>query len=655
MGEMRRAYSILTVKSVDEDARIIEGIASTPTPDRMGDIVEPEGAVFKLPLPLLWQHDASKPVGAVEWAKPTKTGIPFKARFAKGVLPYIDEAWALVKAGLVRGMSIGFKPIEYSELADSYGLRFTSYEWLELSCVTIPANAECSITTIKAADAATLAALGRKGGAVVRLDAPSPGATGTTSTKQTKGAAMPKPIREQIAAFEAKRAAHMARMSSIMDKSSEDNRTLDEAEQEEYDGLQIDVKNIDAHLARMRDHEKAAAATASAVSVSAGTDPADAAAHRQGSSYQARGSAIVSVRPNVEKGTAFTRYAMLLAASRGNLTMAAEMAKRFKDSTPEVETVLKAAVAAGTTSDATWAAPLVDYTNMASEFIELLRPATIVGRIQGFRQVPFNVRMPRQTSGASASWVGQAKPKPVSSLAFDTVELPWSKISVIIALTDELVRFSNPSAEALCRADMIEAISKYSDEQFVDPDIALSAGVNPASITNGVTPTPSTGSTVAAITTDVQTLFNRFVTAGHQTLRAGVWVMHPRTALYLSMLRTSQDIFAFPGITMTGGTWFGLPVVTSASVPLDQGSPSASMIVLADASEILLADDGQVTLDVSREASLQMDTAPDNPVSASTVMVSMWQHNMVALRAERYIHWLKRRASAAVWLGGVTY
>ena len=46
---LKRAYSTFEVKAVDDDAGIIEGIASTPTTDRMGDIVEPKGAQFKLP------------------------------------------------------------------------------------------------------------------------------------------------------------------------------------------------------------------------------------------------------------------------------------------------------------------------------------------------------------------------------------------------------------------------------------------------------------------------------------------------------------------------------------------------------------------------------------------------------------------------------
>ncbi len=58
---MRRAYSTIEFKSFEQSAdgrTYFEGIASTPTPDRMGDIVEPKGAQFKMPMPFLYQHDA---------------------------------------------------------------------------------------------------------------------------------------------------------------------------------------------------------------------------------------------------------------------------------------------------------------------------------------------------------------------------------------------------------------------------------------------------------------------------------------------------------------------------------------------------------------------------------------------------------------------
>lgn len=641
---MKRAYSVLEIKAVDDGEGLITGIATTPSTDRMGDIVEPEGAMFKLPIPLLWQHDSRQPIGMVERAKVTKDGIEIVARIARGVSTRIDEAWTLIKAGLVRGLSIGFRGVESADIKGTWGVRFTKWEWLELSAVTIPANADASIASVKHFDAATRP---RPAGArVVQL---SPGAAGSSEPNR-KGTGTMKTLAEQIAAFEAKRVAAVARQTEIMSKSAEEGRTLDAAEAEEYDGLTADIKGVDEHLVRMRAHQKNLQAAATPVP---GAPSPDGTGMPDADGQRARDASrpYMSVRSNSAPGHAFTKYAMLLLASHGNLMQAAEMAKHHCKDDPRIELVLKAAVAAGTTTDSTWAAPLLPYQDMAGEFIELLRPMTILGKMApSMRQVPFNIRMARETAGATAGWVGQGKPKPVGKLSFDTVSLPWSKIAVIIALTEELVRFSSPSAVAVCQADMLKTIAQFMDEQFISPSVAISANVSPASVLNGVTATPSTGSTVAAIMTDVATLRNRFHIA-NSNMATAFWVMNPRTVDYLAMLRTAQDVFAFPSIE-ANGTWFRRPIIASQSVSLDYGSPSASYIALIDAAEVLLADDGQITLDVSREASVQMDSAPSDGAQS---LVSFWQNNLVGLRAERYVHWLKRRSSAAYFIDGVTY
>jgi HK97 family phage prohead protease len=162
-----RAYALLNVKDVDEDRRSITGIATTPTPDRMGDIVESEGAEFQLPIPLLWHHDSRQPVGHVVEAKVTKDGIRIRADFVKidesgRLKERLDEAWHSVKYRLVQGLSIGFKSLESSFIDDTYSLRFLRWLWLELSVVTIPANGEASITAVKSLVEAETAALGRK-------------------------------------------------------------------------------------------------------------------------------------------------------------------------------------------------------------------------------------------------------------------------------------------------------------------------------------------------------------------------------------------------------------------------------------------------------------------------------------------------------------
>lgn len=463
-----------------------------------------------------------------------------------------------------------------------------------------------------------------------------------------------KTIAEQITALEAKRAAHAARMEEIMTKSVEEGRSTETDEQEEFDTLSGEVDQIDADLKRFRALEKAQAGNAKPIIANQIKTAAEGSAVRSDSPIQ--------VKPNVAKGTSFTRFAMALMAGKGNLMQSAEIAKRWADQTPEVETVLKAAVAAGTTTDAAWAKPLVEYQNMASEFAELLRPATIIGRIPGLRNVPFNIKVPRQTGGSSAGWVGEGKPKPVSALAFDQISLGFAKLAGIVVMTEELVRFSNPSAEAIVRQDLIDTIVQTMDRDFVDPANAGTANVKPASITNGVTPVVASGTDADAVRTDVKALMGKYVTA-NMSLAGAVWIMTETQALSLALMLNPLGQREFPDIQIngdSGGRFFGLPVILSENIPANAGSGdpvvgAGGRIILAKASEILLADDGDTLLDASNQASLEMDSAPTSPPTATTVLVSLWQHNMVGLRAERFINWAKRRPGAVQYIDSANY
>ena len=155
---MNRAYGLLELKSVSDDARILKGIASTISPDRMADIVESRGAEFKLPLPLLSQHDHRLPIGTIYDAKVFDDRIEIEAEIAKDSdLDYVETAWKQLKANLVRGLSIGFRSLEHEWIKDEKGnetggLRFKRWEMLETSCVTIPANAHATITSLKSYD-----------------------------------------------------------------------------------------------------------------------------------------------------------------------------------------------------------------------------------------------------------------------------------------------------------------------------------------------------------------------------------------------------------------------------------------------------------------------------------------------------------------------
>ncbi|AVS14262.1 phage major capsid protein [Salmonella enterica subsp. enterica serovar Senftenberg] len=636
---LKRACTLMTVKSVNEDERIITGIASTPSPDRDGDIMEPEGAKFRSDTPFLWQHDRSQPIGTCT-PKMVKEGLQITAKLVKPtsdmpsqLIARLDEAWASIKAGLVRGLSIGFRPIEYSFL-DEGGIRFLSWDLLEVSAVTIPANAECSIQTVKSFDRQFLAASGNEKPVV--------------KTSKTAGATAPKTkkgnntmnIAEQIKSFEAKRAALAASLDEVMSKAAEEGRTLDAEEEESYDNTSAEIKSVDAHLKRLRDMESNLASTAKPVSIAASGEVTTVKANVPG---------IIRVEQKLEKGIAFARFAKSLAAANGSRSEALEIARKQYPDDAKLHHVLKAAVGAGTTTDPQWAGALVEYQEYAQDFVEYLRPQTIIGRfgqgnIPSLRKVPFNIRIPAQTSGGSANWVGQGKAKPLTKFDFESITFSFAKVAAIAVLTDELIRFSNPAADALVRNALAEAVIARLDTDFISPSKAEVANVSPASITNGITAVPSTGNP----DDDAAAAFGVFVAANLQP-NGAVWLMSSTTALALSMRKNALGQKEYPEMTLLGGTFQGLPVIVSQYV--------GNQLVLVNAPDIYLADDGGVAVDMSREASLEMESDPagDSITPTGTELVSMFQTNSVAIRAERWINWKRRRTAAVAVISGVNY
>lgn len=624
---MRRAYALLDVKSIDDDARIIDGWASTPTPDRAGDIMEPKGAQFDLPLTFLWQHDQDQPIGEVFEATVTNDGIRIKARIAKIDEPSrlkdrVDEAWLSIKNKLVRGLSIGFKPIEAAFNEKTGGYHVLTWMWAELSAVTIPQNVEATILKVKQLDQA----------------ASGPHSSGVSDplpvVKATKGRPMAQTINEQIASFENTRASKVAEMNAVMKAASDKGETLDKEQTEKYDGLALEVKAIDDHLPRLRDLEKTNVAAATPVSKV--VDIKTAGDVRGG-------TPVVQVKSNVPKGTAFTRMVIAKALNRGSRADAVSYAESRADwmsTTPEVVTMLKAAVNVGTTTDPAWAAPLAVVRPLMDEFLELLRPRTVVDRIPGLRRVPFNVSVPIQNAASTVAWVGEQAPKPVGQLGFTSTTLLVTKVAGIVVISVELAKISNPSAEGVIREDLIREIAKYIDAQFLDPTVAGTAGVAPASITNGAQGIGTAGTSADNARTDIKALMTAF-TNNMLPVNESVFIMSEANAFALAGAITTLGVRPFPNLEATGGTLLGVPVITSQA--------AANRVILVHPPSILFADDGGVNVDVSQEASVEMNTAPTSPVAAGTVLVSLWQQNLIGLRAERFIGWKRARTTAVVY------
>lgn len=155
---MNKAWSLLEVKEVNDASRTVTGIATTPTVDRVGDIVVPEGMFLRGPVKLHLYHKHDLPVGRVEFGKPTSKGIPFVATLpdvqeAGTVRERVNEAIHSLKYKLLDAVSIGFNVLEGGyEVMKNGGLKFTKWEMLELSLVGVPANPDAVVTAFKSAD-----------------------------------------------------------------------------------------------------------------------------------------------------------------------------------------------------------------------------------------------------------------------------------------------------------------------------------------------------------------------------------------------------------------------------------------------------------------------------------------------------------------------
>ncbi|ECK7391201.1 phage major capsid protein [Salmonella enterica subsp. enterica] len=639
---LKRAYSLIQVKSVNEEKREITGIASTPASDCYNDIVEPGGAQITLPTPFLWQHRHLKPVGNVVEATITEAGILVKVSLVaptpdmpQELVDRLNEAWSSIKTGLVRGLSIGFNPIEYAWL-DNGGIHYLKWEMIELSAVTVPANSECTIQTIKSLDQKILAASGQRKH-VVKSSLPA----GVAAPKPTviKGNSMD--IAEQIKSFEAKRAATQAQLEGIMTKAADGGRTLDAEEEELYETLSVEISTVDTHLKRLREMEARQAKSAKPVIPAAGgsvtvTD-------------NARAPGIVHVEQKLEKGVGFARFAKCMALARGVRSEALDVAKHFYVDDAKLQHVIKAAVQGASTMNSAWAGSLSEYQEYEKDFIDYLRPLTIIGQfgqngIPALRAVPFNIKVAMQTAAGSANWVGEGKGAPLTTSGYGHAMLPHAKVSAICVLTDEVLKSSSPAADLLVRNDLGAAVIERLDTDFIDPNKAEVDATSPGGITHGIAAITSTGDPDK----DGQAALQKMIDSKLQPSGAA-WIMSSSNALALSTRKNALGQKEHPDMTMFGGKFLGIPAIVS--------TVAGSLLVLVDAPNIYLADDGEVAIDASREASLEMVDAPtqSSATGAGAQMVSMFQTDSVALRAMRWAYWKRRRVEAVVVITGANY
>lgn len=655
---MQRAYSTLEIKATTDAGgkRRFSGTASTPSTDRMGDVIEPKGAQFKLPIPLLWQHDSRDPIGWVTAAKATDNGIEVECELADMPdAPDDDElkkrllkAWQMLKSKLVRGLSIGFNSIESARIDGTYGLRFMKWDWLELSAVTIPANMDCTIHTIKSVSEQHLAAFGHQG------DPPGdrnrPGASGQRSGAPSGALSLSRSQKgitvKTITQLREERSTKAARLDELSQLWSQAEHTKTAEERAEFDTLDSEIATIDDDIRVLR----------AAEIKSFGARPVEGETRGAGSG--SRGPTIIVRKHDPDdsfKGQGFVRLQIAKAFAfiemhRGNLVSPVDVVKhRWGRTNPQLVEWARAAVAGGGTGSGEWGAELSQIDKrFTGDFVEYLYSKTVFDALP-LRPMPHNVNIKGQDGAATGYWVGESKAIPVSKADFNDVDLQPLEVDAMAVCSQRLIRDSSPSAEMWIRDSIVQASAQRVDSTFLSTT-AASSGVSPAGILNGLSALSPSGTDAAAVRADYQSLVFPFLTAKNGG--GLVHVMTPSMAMALAMLVNALGQTEFPDVMETGGTLFKRPVYTGDNVT------PGDWIVLKP-SDIWKIGDTGVSVSMSDQATIEMNDAPagasDTPTAMASHTVSLWQTNSIGFKVTRGINYKIRRSGAVQVLSNAEY
>lgn len=344
------------------------------------------------------------------------------------------------------------------------------------------------------------------------------------------------------------------------------------------------------------------------------------------------------------EGLLAMRFLKSLAVGRGDGAAAVAYAEARNDWGVDRSTVvqrLKAAMSGQTIAETTGGASDVPHDLLAA-----LRPLSVAGRLP-LRRVPARVPFLTQTGPARAYWVGESKARRMTVGAYsrDGDGLILKTVAALTVATRESIDDQSIDAENALLADLLAACAEALDRAFIDR-LNTGSASTPAAVNSGVTPIPSTGSTLADLDADFAMAVRQLSDAG-SNLRSAYWVMPSYFAARLALTRGIDGGPAYLGLGALGGTLAGLPVITSAAAEAEVNSDDLADITLLDASQISYAE-GEAALRTSNEAVIEMDTTPtgasDTPTAASATMVGMFQADTVALLAKMAVNWRVRRA-----------
>jgi HK97 family phage major capsid protein len=244
---------------------------------------------------------------------------------------------------------------------------------------------------------------------------------------------------------------------------------------------------------------------------------------------------------------------------------------------------------------------------LAAESVVASMGATFLADLQGSP-----VKIPRQSTGSTAYWVGENTAITESNVAFEQLSLTPKKVGCLVKLSNSLIKLNNPSAEALVRTDIARSLARKID-------LAALRGTGSANQPTGINLTSSIntvalGTNGLALTWD-NLLDMEYTLAEDNALRGKLgFIFHPsirRNLLKRKVARysgdTSGDYITQPTSESNFQAWLGYPYKMTTQIPinLEKGGSGAicTEIYFGNWQELIIGQWGGMELMASQETS----------------------------------------------------
>ena len=630
-------------------------ILSDETPDRMGDIIEAGGWDLrdfnKNPI-ALFGHRSDFPIGKWHGVKIEGKEMKGKLELApRGTSPRIDEIRALVDAGILKAVSVGFKPIESEPInpKDPWsGSRFSKQELVECSLVAVPANpnALAVAKSLKVSDdTLRLVFAGQgKGDRTRRKREVATGGHAKPYSLQRRSFTMT-PLTQRIIDCEQR----IVGLRTGLEKHLEglDDTNVSDEDMTKTGELNAAIEREERTLAMLKDSEQHVAKAAASESRTTEVTTSRGQPRPFGLPKK---KDIEPIEYLVRAGT----INMLAHIHRKNVDQVRRELYGEDEATKAVfEWATRAASAPAMTTVTGWAAELVQ--QVVTDFMQRLNVKSIFPRLSGAglslsfgRAGRIIIPTRALTPTIAGSFVGEGQPIPVRQGAFTAAILTPKKMAVITTWTREIDEHSVPAIEGLLRQAIQEDTAVAVDSVLLDANPATA--VRPAGILNGVTPlTPTTGGGFNALVGDIKQVSGQLLTATRGNVRNPVWLMNPQQVMSAG-LTPAPNSGVFPFDT-SRGTLQGWPIIDSGTVPL-------GTVIAIDAADFVTVGGEAPRFEISDQATLHMEDTAPLPIVGGTPadpVRSLWQTDSLALRLILPLNWTIRRPGVVSVVPGVTW